>query len=424
MLKVAIAGLGTVGTGVVRLLQKNAALIAERAGQEIKITAVSDGNKQRDRGCDFTDITWVDDARQLADQPHDVLVELIGGTKGVAYDIAKAALKNGKHLVTANKAMIAAHGFELAKLGEKHHAQLAFEAAVGGGIPVLKSLREGLVGNHITLVRGILNGTSNYVLTLMQDEGLSFANALRQAQDKGYAEADPSSDIDGHDTANKLAILSAIAFGVEPDTSSILVEGVRHIEQLDLKLAAELGYRIKLLGIARARSGGIEQRVSPCLVPHQTPLAKVNGVMNGILLRGDFVGDVLLQGQGAGAEPTASAVIADICDIARGTRVPAFGLSATKLTKLKPAPAAQEARHYLRLQVMDKPGVVADIAAILRDEAISIESFIQHGNSATESVPLVITTHGIDVTAMKRAVDKITKLDVIAKPPCVLRIED
>jgi homoserine dehydrogenase len=425
MLKVAIAGVGTVGTGVVRLLQQNAGLIARRAGQDIQIVAVSDRDRNRPRGCDFSGIAWFDDARQLAAAPDiDVVVELIGGADGVARELAEATLATGRSLVTANKAMLALHGAALAALAEKHKTSLMFEASVGGGIPVIKALREGLAGNHVSLIRGILNGTCNYILTLMQSEGLGFDDALRQAQQKGYAEADPSADIDGHDTANKLALLAALAFGTPPDLASIAVEGIRRIAPLDLKLADELGYRIKLLGTAHARDGGVEQRVGPCLVPAEQPLAGVGGAMNAVLLRGDFVGDILLEGAGAGSEPTASAVVADIMDLARGTRIPAFGIPAAGLARLKPVPSAFKAKYYLRLQVMDKPGVVADIAAILRDEAISIQSFIQHGSSATESVAVVITTHAADAAAMRRAAGTIARLAVAAAPPCVLRIED
>ena len=424
MVNIAIAGLGTVGSGVVRLLQKNADLITARAGRPIAVTVVSARDKNRKRDCDISGVTWVDDARQLATMPDiDVIVELIGGADGVARELAEAALKNGKHYVTANKALLASSGAELAALAEQNKVQLQFEASVAGGIPVLKTLREGLVGNRMSSVRGILNGTCNYILTLMQSKGLSFEDALGQAQAKGYAEADPSADIDGHDTAYKLAILTALAFGVKPDFRSIKVEGIRQITLLDLKLALELGYRIKLLGMARAREDGIEQRVCPVLVPVESPLAQVDGPMNAILLSGDFIGDLTLQGAGAGAEPTASAVVADIVDVVCGARNPCFGVDTKHMTKLKSAKAAF-AQHYLRLHVMDKPGVVADIAAVLRDEAISIESFIQHGKSANESVPVVITTHAADAAAMRRAADLIAKLGVVSAPPCVLRIEE
>lgn len=425
MLKIGLAGLGTVGGGVVRLLQTNAELLVARSGRAVSLTAVSARDKNRRRNADLTGIRWVEDARQLAGAPDvDVVVELIGGAEGVARDLAEAALKKGKSYVTANKALIAAHGAALARLAETNGTQLRFEASVAGGIPIVKTLREGLAANRISSVRGILNGTCNYILTLMQGEGLGFAEALQQAQSLGYAEADPSADIDGHDTANKLAILAALAFGAEPDLAAISVDGIRHIMPLDLKLAEELGYRIKLLGMATAREGGVEQRVGPCLVPLRSPLAQVNGAMNAVAVRGDFVGDVTLQGAGAGASPTASAVVADIIDIARGVSGPVFGVAAARLQRLKPVHMVPAARYYLRLQVVDKPGVVADIAAVLRDEAISIESFIQHGQSVDRAVPLVITTHEADTGAMRRAVGAIARLPVVTAKPCPLRIEE
>lgn len=424
MVNIALAGLGTVGCGVVRLLHKNGELVAARAGKPIKIVAVSARDKKRKRDCDLSGITWVDDARDLATMPDiDVVVELIGGADGIARELAEAALKNGRHYVTANKALLASRGAELAAIAEKKQVQLQFEASVAGGIPVLKTLREGLVGNEISSVRGILNGTCNYILTLMQAQGIGFAEALKKAQEKGYAEADPSADIDGHDTAYKLAILTALAFSVKPDFTSIKVEGIRSVTQVDVTLANELGYRIKLLGMARAREDGIEQRVSPVLVPMGSPLAQVDGAMNAVLLHGDFVGDITLQGAGAGADPTASAVVADIVDVVCGARNPCFGVDTARMKKLKSAKASF-AQHYLRLQVMDKPGVVADIAAILRDEAISIESFIQHGKSVNESVPVVITTHAVDASAVQRAAKAMSKLAVVTEAPCVMRIEE
>lgn len=425
MLKIAIAGLGTVGAGVVRLLQANADLIALRSEGGIEIKAVSARDKNRSRSFNVAGYRWVDNPLDLAQLPDvDVVVELIGGANGICRDLAEATLKAGKHYVTANKALLAQHGAALAALAEKNKVQLFFEAAVAGGIPIVKTLREGLAGNRISLVRGILNGTCNYILTLMRAEKLGFDEALRQAQAKGYAEADPSSDIDGHDAANKLALLTALAFGVQPDLASVSIEGIRHISALDLKLTEELGYRIKLLGSARVGASGIEQTVAPCLVPLDAPLAQVDYAMNAVFVRGDFVGDLTLEGAGAGAEPTASAVASDLIDLACGSRVPAFGVPAANLAKMQSVHGAFPARHYLRLQVMDKPGVVADIAAILRDEAISIESFIQHGSAVTGSVPLVITTHVADIKAMRRAAGAIARLGVVAAPPCLLRIED
>ncbi|HUY68771.1 MAG TPA: homoserine dehydrogenase, partial [Alphaproteobacteria bacterium] len=412
------------GAGTVRLLRNNADVIAARAGRGIKIKAVAARDKNKKRDCDLSGVDWADDPLALAQRPDvDVVVELIGGAEGVARKLAEAALKNGKHLVTANKALLAVHGAGLAHLAETSKRQLNFEAAVAGGIPVIKALRGGMAGNHIAAVRGILNGTCNYILTRMEEAGLDFAVALKEAQDKGYAEADPAADIDGHDTAHKIALLAALAFGAEPDVNNVRIEGIRHLTALDLQFAGELGCRVKLLGIARLTAQGLEQRVAPALVPKSLPLAQVMGSLNAVLAQGDFVGDVMLEGRGAGADATASAVVADIIDIARGNAMPAFGVPAAQLKKLAPAGAAAQSRTYMRLQVVDKPGVVADISAILRDEAVSIESLIQRGRSQT-SVPVVMTTHAAPADAMRRAADKIAKVGSVVEKPVLLPIED
>jgi homoserine dehydrogenase len=425
MLSVAIAGLGTVGAAAVKLLQANADIIAARIGQPITVKAVSARDKNRKRDCNLSNITWVDDPRKLAQMPDvDVVVELIGGADGIAREIAEATLKNGKHLVTANKALLAKHGVALAQQSDKAKTSIGYEAAVAGGIPAIKTLREGLGGNRITTVQGILNGTCNYILTRMSETGASFEAALAEAQQHGYAEADPSGDIDGHDSANKLAILAALAFGVEPDLASVQVDGIRLITPADLQFAKQLGCRIKLLGIARMSKDGLEQHVAPTLVPENSMLARVKGALNAVLMRGDFIGDLMLEGQGAGAHPTASAVVADIMDIARGSRIPVFGVPAGQLKKVPSVNLTHNARYYIRLSVMDKPGVVADISAILRDESISIESLLQSGKSATESVPVVITTHTANTLFMAKAVDKIAKLPTVVHKPCLLHIED
>jgi len=424
MLTVAIAGLGTVGAGVVRLLHQNADLIAARAGMPIALRAVSAKDKKKKRDCDLFDVAWVDDPIALAQSGADVVVELIGGADGVARSVAESALKSGKHFVTANKALIAAHGAELAKLAERNKVQLAFEAAVAAGIPVIKALREGLAANKISTVYGILNGTSNYILTRMREGALSFAAALQEAQAHGFAETDPSADIDGYDSANKLAILAALAFGVEPNLAAVQIDGISGITPVDLLFAEELECRIKLLGVARMSEAGLEQHVGPVLVPASSTLSQVDHVLNAVLLRGDFSGGVMLEGQGAGAHPTASAVVADLIDIARGHRTPAFGVAASHLKKAVAAKSAHKTHYYMRVQVMDKPGVVADISAILRDEAISIESLLQRGKSATESVPVVITTHAAEPSAMRRAVEKIAKLPTVVEKPCLMQIED
>lgn len=328
-MRIAIAGLGTVGSAVVRLLRTHAELLIER-GQEVSITAVSAHRPNRDS--DLTGVDRIENPLDLATRSDvDAVVELIGGAEGISHDLAKAAIANGKHFVTANKALIATHGADLVRSAEAAGVQLSFEAAVCGGIPILNLLREGLSANRITSVRGILNGTCNFILTRMEEEGMDFASALGEAQQQGYAEADPTADIDGHDSANKLAILSALSFGINPDLSSVFVEGIRSIVPSDLRDASERGGRIKLLGIATCTDSEIVQRVQPVFVPYEEPLARVEGVLNGIEISGDFVGDLFLQGAGAGGDATASAVVADLIDIAEGHRNFAFGIAADKL---------------------------------------------------------------------------------------------
>ncbi|MDX2027798.1 MAG: homoserine dehydrogenase [Alphaproteobacteria bacterium] len=427
MLNIAIAGLGTVGAGVVDLLQKNADLIATRAGKPIIIKAISARDKNKKRDCTLPNAEWVEDARSLCKMPGvDVVVELIGGANGIARDVAESALQNGKHLVTANKALLAMQGAALARTAESRKLQISFEAAVASGIPVIQTIRETLAGNHLSLVRGILNGTCNYILTRMEQAGLSFIDALREAQEQGYAEADPAADIDGHDTANKLAILAALAFGNEPDLTGVSIEGIRHLTPLDLQFARELGCRIKLLGVARMSESGLEQRVAPCLISLQSSLAQVNGALNAVLLRGDFIGDLTLEGQGAGGRATASAVVGDLISLARGHVRPAFSIPAAQLKKQSSAKpgTVQASRYYMRLQVKDKPGVVADMSAILRDEAISIESLLQRGKAKAGLVPVVLMTHTANPDAIQRAAVKIAQISTVTEKPCILRIED
>jgi homoserine dehydrogenase len=425
-LKIAIAGLGTVGAGVVQLLDRQAELLAARAGRRLVVTAVSARDRRRDRGVDLSAVRWYEDAVAMAADPEiDILVELIGGAEGVAPAVIEAALANKKHVVTANKALMAEHGTRFASRAEEAGVALSFEAAVAGGIPVIKTLRESLAGNRVSRVYGILNGTSNYILTTMRETGREFAEVLGEAQKLGYAEADPSFDIDGVDAAHKLAILASVAFGRPVDLAGVYTEGIRHISRLDIDFAEELGFRIKLLGIARATDHGLEQRVHPCMVPRATPIAAVEGVFNAVVAEGDFVGRVVLEGRGAGAFPTASSVAADLVDIAAGRHVPAFGVPAGSLNQL--AGAAME-RHqgayYMRLMVVDQPGVIADVAAALRDEKVSLESMIQRGRAPGEAVPVVLTTHDTVEAAMQRAVDRIAALDSVLEPPRLIRIED
>jgi homoserine dehydrogenase len=424
-LKVALAGLGTVGAGTLRLLTSNADLLAERGGRPIAVEAVSARDRGRDRGIDVSAARWFDDAAEMAADPDiDVVVELIGGADGIALDTVKAALARGKHVVTANKALMAHHGTELARLAEAKGASLAFEAAVAGGIPIVKTLREGLAANHIARVYGILNGTSNFILTTMRESRREFGEVLAEAQRLGYAEADPSFDIDGVDAAHKLAILTSVAFGTEVDFDGVYVEGIRHISALDIEYAAELGFRIKLLGLARPTEHGIEQRVHPCMVPRTTPIASVEGVFNAVMVEGDFCGRIMLEGRGAGAEPTASAVVADLLDIAAERRSPSFAVAAAKLDA---RPASPMERHrgayYVRLMVVDRPGVIADVAGALRDEQVSMEAMIQRGRSPGEAVPVVLTTHETEEAAMRRALSRIDGLSTVLEPPRMIRIE-
>jgi len=424
-LSIGVAGLGTVGAGVVTLLRQNADLIAARAGRPIVVTAVAARDRTRDRGVALDGLRWYDDAVALAADPGvDVVVELIGGSDGPAKALVEAALAAGKPVVTANKALLALHGATLAEQAEAAGVALAFEAAVAGGIPAIKGLREGLAANRILRVTGILNGTCNYILTCMRDQGREFADVLAEAQKLGYAEADPSFDIDGVDAAHKLAILAALAFGRPVDFASVHVEGIRHISALDIKLAEELGYRIKLLGIAAQVEGGISTRVHPCMVPVSHPIAVVDGVYNAVVAEGDFVGRVVLEGRGAGAGPTASAVVADLIDIARNRATPVWGAGIAALAHTPSVPMEQNrGAYYLRLMVLDRPGVLADVTGVLRDHGISLESMIQRGRSPGEAVPIVLTTHECQEAAMRGALAKIAALDSVLEPPALIRIE-
>jgi homoserine dehydrogenase len=425
-LKIAVAGLGTVGAGTVQLLQRNADLLQRRSGRRLVVAAVAARDKRRDRGVDLSAVRWYSDAVAMtADPDIDVVIELIGGSDGVAREVVEGALAHGKHVVSANKALLAHHGTELAKLAEERHVALAFEGAVAGGIPILKALREGLAANHVQRIYGILNGTCNYILTTMRESGREFQEVLAEAQKLGYAEADPRFDIDGIDAAHKLALLAAVAFGNAVDFKGVHVEGIRHISALDIEFADELGYRIKLLGLARLTDHGIEQRVHACMVPRATPIAHVEGVYNAVVVEGDFVGRVLLEGRGAGAEPTASAIVADLLDIAVGRWSPSFAVPAATL---QARPSSPISRHYgasyVRLMVLDRPGVIADIAAALRDEQVSMEQMIQRGRAPGEAVPVVLTTHETEEAAMRRALERIGRLETVLEPPRMIRIEN
>ncbi len=424
-IRIGVAGLGTVGGGVLSLLQANSELIAQRCGWPILVSAVSARDRRKDRGLDLSAVRWFEDALALAADPEiDVVLELIGGADGIARQLTETALANGKHVVTANKALVAHHGTDLARRAEAAGVLLAYEAAVAGGIPAIKALREGLAANSISRIYGILNGTCNYILSTMRDSGREFGEVLAEAQKLGYAEADPSFDVDGVYAAHKLAILTALAFGCEVDFAGVHVEGIREVSALDIAYADELGYRIKLLGLSRTIDGGIEQRVHPCMVPQEAPIASVEGVFNAVVADGDFVDTVMMEGRGAGAGPTASAVVADLIDIARGVRLPTFAVPAANLRSL---PSLQMNHHkgsyYIRLMVIDRPGVIADVAAALRDEEISVEAMLQRGRAPGEAVHVVITTHETEEARMTRALAEIAKLEAALEPPRMIRVE-
>jgi homoserine dehydrogenase len=424
-LKLAIAGLGTVGAGTIALIEAQGDLLANRAGVAVEVVAVCARDRQRDRGIDLSAIEWWDDPVAMARESDcDVVIELIGGSDGVAKAVCEAALSAGRHVVTANKALIAHHGTALARMADATGVSLGYEAAVAGGIPIIKSIREGLAGNRFTRVQGILNGTCNYILTEMRETGRAFDDVLADAQSLGYAEADPSFDVDGIDAAHKLAILASLAFGSEVDFANVHVEGIRRIAPLDLEFAAELGFKIKLLGIAEQTADGIYQRVHPTMVRVDAPIAAVEGVTNAVETLGDFVGTTVLQGAGAGAGPTASAVMADVLDIAAGRQAPVFGVPADKLSPAKSQPMSHHVgSYYVRLRVIDRPGVIADVTAVLRDNEVSMESIIQRGRAPEEPVDVVLTTHETTESAMQQVLSAIDGLQAVVEPPTLIRIE-
>lgn len=423
--RIGIAGLGTVGAGVVKILQDNAPLIAVRAGRPVEIVSVSARDKKKKRGIDLKNYQWVDKPEDMANADVDAVVELVGGAGGAAKNLVEKALKNKIHVVTANKALIASHGFALAQLAEKNNVSLNYEASVAGGIPIIKALREGFAGNKIKAVYGILNGTCNYILTEMRETGRDFADVLKDAQKRGYAEADPSFDVDGIDAGHKLCILTSLAFGLKPDVKALKASGIRSISALDIDFARELGYKIKLLGIAKEYNDKVMQVVEPCLVPAQSGLGAVEGVFNAVYVQGDFAGSQLLTGRGAGEGPTASSVVADIIDLARGQKIPVFGIPAKKLkTSQFMDRGAIESRYYLRLNVLDIPGVIAEVGAILRDHHISVESLVQRGRDPKQPVSVVIITHEAKHADMVESCRLIHKLKFTREPPCLIRIEE
>jgi homoserine dehydrogenase len=431
-LRIGIAGLGTVGTGVLDAFARHGELLAARCGRSVKVTAVCARTRSKTRGQhDISGFAWYDDAADMAANGDiDVLVELIGGEEGAARACVEAALKAGRHVVTANKALLAHHGVGLARLAEAGNVALNYEAAIAGAIPVVKTVRENLAGNSVSRLFGILNGTCNFILTKMEHEGRDFDEVLKEAQDLGYAEADPTFDIGGFDTAHKLAILTSLAFGTEVALDDMYIEGIEDITLADIRNAHSLGYKFKLLGVANRTEDGIEQRVHPALVPLGSPIADVNDTFNAVVLEGDFADTLFLEGRGAGGHPTASSVMADICDIARGTVLPVFGVPATGLMPFKRAAMrAHEGGYYVALDMFDRPGELAGVAKAFADEGISIESVIQRGpavgrsKAGTDIAPFVLITHDTLESAMRAALDKIAAAKHVATHPRMVRIE-
>ncbi|WP_428525175.1 homoserine dehydrogenase [Roseibium sp.] len=432
-LKIGVAGLGTVGASVVQLLEKHAGQIERRTGRSLTVTAVSARNRTRDRGIDTSGFTWFDEPVAMAKEAElDIFVELIGGEDGPAEQSVRAALGRGVHVVTANKALIAKHGVDLARVAEANNACLNYEAAVAGGIPIVKTMRESLAGNEVSRVYGILNGTCNYILTRMEAEGISFEDCLADAQRLGYAEADPTFDIEGNDTAHKLAILTSLAFGTEIDAGSIFMEGITSITTADIQAADELGFRIKLLGVAQRTDTGIEQRVHPTMVPKSSAIARIDGVLNAVAVDGDYVGEIVLVGPGAGGNATASSVVADITDIARGDETPVLGMPATDLVPYERARMRlHEGGYYIRLSVYDRPGAFGEIARCMGDAGISLESIVQKRaaaedrdrDSADAPQPVILITYETTEIAIKEALDVVMSKGVVAEQPQMIRIE-
>ncbi|BCP53590.1 homoserine dehydrogenase [Kaistia sp. 32K] len=434
-LRLGVAGLGTVGASLLRLTQRHANELALRCGRPVTVTAVTARDRYRDRGVDLSTVAWFEDPVALAKSADiDVFVELMGGSDGSAAESVRAALDAGKHVVTANKALLAKHGTELARRAEAKGVSLNFEAAAAGGIPIIKTLRESLAGNTVGRVYGILNGTCNYILTRMEREGLAFDACLAEAQRLGYAEADPTFDVDGFDTAHKLSLLTAIAFGTEINADAIYVEGIRSITTADIEAADELGYRIKLLGVATRTESGIEQRVHPTMVPKSSPIARVDGVTNAVAVEADFVGRLVLAGPGAGGDATASAVMSDIADLARGDVVGTFGRPAHLLKPYQQAGMrAHEGGYYIRLAVYDRPGAFASIAKRMAENNISLESIVQRRRAPKadapehprplEPQPVILITYDTTEAQVKEALDQITADGHIAERPQMIRIE-
>ncbi|MDP1978184.1 MAG: homoserine dehydrogenase [Undibacterium umbellatum] len=431
-IKVGLLGIGTVGSGTFNVLKRNQLEITRRAGRSIEIAMVADLNVERARELTNGECEVVNDANLVVSNPDiDIVIELIGGY-GIAKDLVMKAIANGKHVVTANKALLATHGNEIFKAAEEKGVMVAFEAAVAGGIPIIKALREGLTANRIQWIAGIINGTTNFILSEMRDKGLDFATVLKQAQELGYAEADPTFDIEGVDAAHKATIMAAIAYGIPMQFDKAHVEGITKLQASDIRYAEELGYRIKLLGISKRTEAGIELRVHPTLIPEKRLIANVEGAMNAVLVHGDAVGATLYYGKGAGSEPTASAVIADLVDITRLAtadpehRVPYLAFQSNSLSDLPVLPMSEiVTSYYLRMHVADKPGVLADVTRILADLTISIDAMLQKEPAEGETqTDIIILTHQTKEKNIVAAIEKIEKLDSVFGAVTKLRLEE
>ncbi|KHJ55040.1 homoserine dehydrogenase [Aureimonas sp. OT7] len=426
-LKLGLAGLGTVGASVARILAGKREQFSDTIGRTVVLSAVSARDRSRDRGVDVSAATWFDDPVKLAAEGDiDIYVELIGGSDGPALDSVRAALNRGIPVVTANKALLAHHGVQLAKLAQRKNTTILFEAAVAGGIPIIKTMREALRGNGVTRVYGILNGTCNYMLTRMEREGIAFADVLAEAQGLGYAEADPTFDIGGFDAAHKLAILTSLAFGCEIDLDAIYIEGISQITLEDIRAASELGFRIKLLAVAQRTDTGIEQRVHPTMIPANAALARVDGVVNAVAVDTDLLGSILLAGPGAGGAATASAVLSDILDVAAGTSVPTLGIAPQQLAPYRRARMrAHEGGYYIRLQVADEVGAFAAIARRMAENQISLESIVQRRREDEDGgvAPVILITHDTTEAAVRKALDAVQRDGHLRGDPRMIRIE-
>lgn len=424
--KIGLAGLGTVGIGVVKILQKHSDLISARAGRDIKIVAVSARDASKDRGVDLSAYKWVDNFADMAnDSDLDAVVEMIGGYEGAVKEFVESSLTNGKHVITANKALLAHYGFDLAERAESNNASIGYEAAIAGGIPIVKALREGLAGNEIAGVYGILNGTCNYILTEMRETGRAFKDVLNEAQEKGYAEADPTFDVDGIDAAHKLTLLTAIGFGVKPDFDALSITGIRDITASDISFAKELGFKIKLLGVAKRIENKILQSMEPCLVPLSGDIGSVEGVFNAVNVEGDFVNKIMLEGPGAGEGPTASAIVADIIDISCGNKPPVFGISAKKLKDAEWANTSDiKGRFYIHLEVEDVSGVIADITAILKNHDVSIQTLLQPEVIQGKTASIVMITHDVKYADVFSGAKELENLSSIVQKPKLIRVEE